>query len=210
MRSVTGVTALAPKTAHARRVLVAGIGNVLRGDDGFGPAVVHALEGAGALPAGVRTVELGIGGIGLVHELMDGYDALVLVDAVDRGGAPGALYVLEPQVPDVAALPALERRDLAADMHQTVPGPALVMARAVGALPPVVRIVGCQPAETEDFCTALSAPVRRAVPAAVEAIRALLRSLDGQQAEPSAISGQLAASRPEVSADQRDDKQAEC
>lgn len=168
--------------AAGRRVLVAGIGNVLRGDDGFGPAVIQALAAGGGLPAGVRVVELGIAGIALVHELMDGYDALVLVDAVDRGGAPGALYVLEPTVPEVAALAGLERRALAADMHQAVPGPALVIARAVGALPPLVRIVGCQPAATDEFATELSPPVRRAVPAAVAAIRALLTTGDGRRA----------------------------
>ena len=166
-----------PPRAPARRVLVAGVGNVLRGDDGFGPAVVRAIEASGGPPAGVRLVEMGIGGIGLVHELMDGYDVLVLVDAVDRGGMPGSLYVLEPQVPDAATMPDLERRALAADLHQAVPGPALIMARALGVLPPVVRIVGCQPAETEDFATELSPPVARAVPDAVAAIRALLRDV---------------------------------
>src|ERR671934_169318 len=85
------------------RILIAGIGNVLRGDDGFGPAVVQALLARGALPRGVHAVELGIGGIGLVHELMDGYDAVVIVDAVDRGGAPGAIHVL--------ATDELRRRD---------------------------------------------------------------------------------------------------
>ncbi len=165
----------------ARRVLVAAVGNVLRGDDGFGPAVIQALRSATGVPEGLHAVEVGIGGISLVHELMDGYDALILVDAVDRGGAPGSLYVLEPEVPDVMAMPALERRELAADMHQAVPGPALVMARAVGALPPVVRIVGCQPVETEEFCTELSPSVREKVPKAVEVILSLLSDLNGQQ-----------------------------
>ena len=165
----------------ARCVLVAAVGNVLRGDDGFGPAVIQALKSATGVPEGLHAAEVGIGGISLVHELMDGYDALVLVDAVDRGGAPGSLYVLEPEVPDAAAMPALERRELAADMHQAVPGPALVMARAVGALPPVVRIVGCQPVETEEFCTELSPPVQEAVPRAVEAILSFVLDLDVQQ-----------------------------
>jgi hydrogenase maturation protease len=165
----------------ARRVLVAAVGNVLRGDDGFGPAVIQALRSATGVPEGLHAAEVGIGGVSLVHELMDGYDALVLVDAVDRGGAPGSLYVLEPEVPDVMAIPALERRELAADMHQAVPGPALVMARAVGALPPIVRIVGCQPVETEEFCTELSPPVREAVPKAVEAILSFLLNPNGQQ-----------------------------
>ncbi len=165
----------------ARRVLVAAVGNVLRGDDGFGPAVIQALESATGAPEGLHVAEVGIGGISLVHELMDGYDALILVDAVDRSGAPGSLYVLEPEVPDVAVIPALERRELAADKHQAVPGPALVMASAVGALPPVVRIVGCQPVETEEFCTELSPSVREAVPKAVEVIISLLSDLNGQQ-----------------------------
>ena len=167
------MTASVSRRVPARRILVAGVGNVLRGDDGFGPTVVRALAAAGGLPPGVRLVELGIGGISLVHELMDGYDALILVDAVDRGGAPGSLYMLEPEVPDAAALPVAERCALAADMHQAVPERALVLARAAGVLPPVVRIVGCQPAETEDFATSLSPPVQAAVPAAVETILAL-------------------------------------
>ncbi len=164
-----------------RRVLVAAVGNVLRGDDGFGPAVIQALESATGTPEDLHIAEVGIGGISLVHELMEGYDALVLVDAVDRDGAPGSLYILEPEVPDVATIPALKRRELVADMHQAVPGPVLVMASAVGALPPVIRIVGCQPVETEEFCTELSPPVREAVPEAVEAILSLLSSLNGQQ-----------------------------
>lgn len=158
------------------RVLVAGVGNVLRADDGFGPAVVQAIEPAELLPARVKVVDVGIGGINLVHELMDGYDALVLVDAVDRSGPPGALYVLEPSVPDVAALPPEERQALATDTHQAVPGSALVLARAVGALPPIVRIVGCQPGEVDELCLELTPPVRGAVPGAIDAIRELIRA----------------------------------
>ena len=75
------------------RVLVAGVGNVLRGDDGFGPAVIQRL---GELPAGVEKVETGIGGVALLQELLAGCDALVLIDAVDRGAAPGTLFELEP------------------------------------------------------------------------------------------------------------------
>jgi hydrogenase maturation protease len=167
------MTAPVVRCVPAQRILVAGVGNMLRGDDGFGPAVVRALEAAGGLPPSVRLVELGIGGIGLVHELMDGYDTLILVDAVDRGGAPGSLYMLEPEVLDAAALPVAERCELSADMHQAVPERALVMARAAGVLPPLVRIIGCQPAETEDFSTALSPPIQAAVPAAVEMVLAL-------------------------------------
>lgn len=172
-----GLSPLVPE----RRVLVAGVGNVLRGDDGFGPAVIQALETGGGLPAGVRTVEFGIGGIGLVQELLDGYDALVVVDAVDRKGPPGSLYILEPDVPPIESVPSLERYELLTDLHQAVPGKALIMARALGALPPLVRIIGCQPAEMEGFSTDLSPAVQQSVPAAVEAIRCFLSNLHDQK-----------------------------
>jgi hydrogenase maturation protease len=156
------------------RVLVTGMGNVLRGDDGFGPAVVQALENEGALPVGVSVLELGIGGVGLVHELMDGYDLLIIVDAMDRDGPPGSLYITEVTVPEVMAIPSLRRYELGSDMHQAVPTPALLMARALGVLPPVVRMVGCQPAEVEEFCTELSPIVQQAIPAALQAIHRLI------------------------------------
>jgi hydrogenase maturation protease len=159
-----------------QRVLVAGIGNVLRGDDGFGPAVIAALEARIDLPPGVRVVEVGIGGISLVHELMAGYDALIMVDAVARDGRPGSLYVLEPAVPLLASLTPMQRRDLAADMHQAVPGRALIIAQAVDALPPVVRIVGCQPAVIDEMIFELSPPVQATVATAVATIISLAHS----------------------------------
>jgi hydrogenase maturation protease len=160
------------------RILVAGIGNVLRGDDGFGPAVVQALLARGALPPGVHAVELGIGGVGLVHELMDGYDAVVIVDAVDRGGAPGAVYVLEPEVPHIEQIAAADRQALG-DAHEALPARALVLARAAGVLPPVVRIIGCQPAETEELSLSLSAVVEPAVAVAIDHILAFVATVLG-------------------------------
>lgn len=166
-----------------RRLLVAGVGNVLRGDDGFGPAVARALEAGGGLPAGLSVIEVGIGGIGLVHELMSGYDALVVVDAVDRDGPPGTLFVLEPEMPGTGSLAEVELASLALDLHEVVPGSVLVLARALGILPPVVRIVGCQPAETDEFSTELSPVVERAVPGAVrEILRIAAAVRDGEGA----------------------------
>ncbi|MCP5940174.1 hydrogenase maturation protease, partial [Klebsiella pneumoniae] len=72
------------------RVLVAGMGNDLRGDDGFGIAAARRFEEAG-VPEGVAVYESGIGGIGLVQELMGGYEALVVLDATDRGEEPGTV-----------------------------------------------------------------------------------------------------------------------
>lgn len=157
---------------------MAGMGNVLRRDDGFGVAVIAALQGRpGGAGPGSRLIEVGIGGIGLIQELMEGYDALVLVDAVDRGGEPGTVYVLEPPLPDLGALGPEERRIMAADMHELIPSRALVMAAALDVLPPRVRIVGCQPAETEELSTELSAVVAAAVPRAVDAVLRLVAEM---------------------------------
>lgn len=168
---------MADRMANSGRILVAGIGNVLRCDDGFGPAVARTLAERDDLPTGVHIIELGIGGVGLIHELMAGYDALLLVDAMDRDGAAGSLYVLDVIVPEVASLPGLARHALGSDMHQAVPTQALLMARAVGALPPIVHMIGCQPAETEVFSTELSPVVQRTVPAAIETIYRLVGQL---------------------------------
>jgi hydrogenase maturation protease len=155
------------------RALVAGMGNVLRGDDGFGVEVVKCLQALPAVTARAKVIEVGIGGVHLVQELMDGYELLVIADAVDRGGPPGRLHVLELTVPATpSALEAWER-DLA-DMHETVPSRALVVAKALGVLPPRVLLVGCQPGRTDEVNVALSAPVRAAVDQAVARIAALL------------------------------------
>ena len=82
------------------RSLIVGFGNPLRGDDGVGLAALRGLEGS-ALPDGVRCADVGIGGMALVHELQAGCDRLVIIDAVQRGGAPGTIYVLTPTFPDI-------------------------------------------------------------------------------------------------------------
>lgn len=144
------------------RVLVAGVGNVLRGDDGFGVAVAERLTRC-RVPPGVVVVETGIAGIALVQELQTGWDGLVVVDAVDRGRPPGTVMVIEPEVADVVSLSWEERNDLIADMHLATPERVLLLARALGVLPAWVRIVGCQPSDAESVREGLSAEVTAAV-----------------------------------------------
>lgn len=151
------------------KILVAGVGNVLRADDAFGVEVARRLE-ATELPDGVKVVETGIGGIALVQELQEGYDALVVVDAVDRGRPAGQLMLIEPDVVDVNALTWSEKHDLLADMHLATPERAMMLARALGVLPPKLLMVGCQPLDPESIGTAMSEPVRAAVDLAVAEI----------------------------------------
>jgi hydrogenase maturation protease len=142
------------------RLLVACVGNVLRGDDGFGPAVAARLESS--LPEGVELVETGIGGIALVQELLAGCDGLVLVDAIDQEAAPGTLFRIEPEVEEAAHV---------ADVHLTNPERVMGIAKAMGALPERVVIVGCQPADVDELGQRLSPQVGAAVERAADAVR---------------------------------------
>lgn len=166
------------------RILVAGVGNVLRADDGFGVEVAHRLERE-PLPEGVRVVETGIGGVALVQELQDGWDALVVIDAMDRGRPPGTVMLVDPEVVDVEALSWDERHDLLADMHLANPERVLMLARALGVLPPRLLVIGCQPVDPDGVGEGLSAPVASAVEVAVSEILRHISALVAGESVPS-------------------------
>ena len=153
------------------RVLIAGVGNVLRGDDGFGVAVARRLLASPPVICGaaVTVIETGIGGMHLVQELLSGYDALVIVDAVDveHGAAPGTLLLLEPARVNPAGWTLEARRDYFADTHYAEPSHALALAEGIGALPQRVLIVGCQVDAVDDLMQGMSPAVERAVELAV-------------------------------------------
>lgn len=157
-------------------MLVACFGNVLRGDDGFGYAVAQRLH-ADPLPEAVTVIEVGIGGIHLVQELMRGVDALIVVDAVDLGRPPGTLITQVPDVADVTALPTEQRRDQLADMHFATPERALMLARGLGVLPATTLVVGVQTTDTERMDQQLSEATALAVQHAVDEVRRLVEEL---------------------------------
>jgi hydrogenase maturation protease len=150
------------------RVLVAGIGNVFLGDDGFGVAVAEALA-ASEWPDGVHVEDFGIRGMDLAYALA-GYDVAILVDAVPRGGAPGTLYVIEPELGD---------GEVGFDAHGMNPVAVLALARTLGGPLPRVLVVGCEPAtrmtgEEDEVVAELSEPVRAAVGEAVRMVESLV------------------------------------
>ena len=162
-------------------ILIVGMGNVLRRDDGFGVEVTRRLvqENDAITPelrASVKIIEVGIGGIHLVQELMDGYDVLVIVDAMERGSSPGTVHVLQAEVEDLATWADDERGDFLADMHYATPSKAMILAKALGVLPPSVFIVGCQPSDVDDVGIGLSEPVAHAVDVAVGEIAKIVGS----------------------------------
>ena len=173
------------------RVLVAGMGNVLRQDDGFGVEVARRLMARDGLPDGVEVVEVGIGGIHLVQEMMDGYDALVVIDAVERGSAPGTVHLLEAEVEDLARWSDTARADFLADTHYTTPAKAMILAKALGVLPPRVYILGCQPGEADALGIGLTTPVEAAT---TRAIREIVLLVDRLGAE--IVDGPAAMSTP--------------
>lgn len=156
------------------RILLAGVGNVLRTDDAFGVEVAHRLEKMD-LPAGVHVVETGIGGIALVQELMEGWDALVMIDTVDYGREPGTVMLIEPDVVDVDELSWGERYDQLSDIHLAKPERVLVLARALKVLPDHVLMVGCQPTDAHAVGLGLTPPVEAAIDVAISEI---LRHID--------------------------------
>jgi hydrogenase maturation protease len=159
-------------------VLVAGIGNIFFGDDGFGPAAVTALliaAEAEPLPSGVRVVDYGIRGVHLSYDLLAGVDALVLIDAVPPGTggqtAPGTLVTLRIGADDV-------ERSGAADVDAHGMSPVAVLASLApmgGALPPTY-LVGCIAADVDEGM-GLSAAVQASIAPAVSGVRELLSRL---------------------------------
>lgn len=148
-------------------VMVAGIGNVLQGDDGFGVEVVARLARR-RVPPGVRVVDFGIRGVHLAYELLDGYDSLVLVDAVPMGEPPGTVEVIEPDpVP-----PA----DAVVDAHTMGPDVVLATLARLGGEVGRIWLVGCQPATLEEGL-GLSGPVDAAVDEAVDLCLELLADI---------------------------------
>ncbi|MFG1794691.1 hydrogenase maturation protease [Nocardia sp. NPDC049149] len=147
-------------------MLVAGIGNVFLGDDGFGPEVVRRLP-PHPDPA-VRVVDYGIRGMHLAYDLLDGWDALVLIDAVPNRGVAGRLQVFRAE-PDGTGAANL-------DAHAMNPEAVFAGVRALGGTVPPTVVVGCE-VETVDERMGLSAPVAAAVAAAVVAVGRVLTDL---------------------------------
>ncbi len=158
------------------KILVAGVGNVLRGDDAFGVEVANFLL-ARQNPPEVSVVETGIAGIQLVQDLQDGFDAVIVVDTVDRDREPGTVMTIDYDVIDVHELDHNTKYDLLADMHLATPERSLMVARAIGVLPPIVRMVGVQPVDADTMHLGMSDVVEAAVEVAVAEVDRCVASL---------------------------------
>lgn len=150
------------------RVLVAGVGNIFLGDDGFGVEVARRLKNV-ELPPDVKVSDFGIRGVHLAYELLDGYDLVIIVDASPRGGEPGTLYVIEPEepeAPDPDEVPPL-------DAHGMDPAAVLALLGVLGGHVDRLLVVGCEPAVADEGMT-LSPAVEAAVDPAVTLVQELI------------------------------------
>ena len=147
------------------KILVACIGNIFLGDDGFGSEVARVLASR-RLPEGVVLEDFGIRGLDLAYTLLDRYDLAILVDACPRGATPGTIYVIEPD--EHAGRAAI-------DPHSMNPTNVLRTAKSMGATCPVL-IVGCEPADLgpEEGKIGLSAPVAAAIEEAANTVERLI------------------------------------
>jgi hydrogenase maturation protease len=158
-----------------KRVLVAGVGNVFLGDDGFGVEVVRRLAGR-ELPEGVEVADFGIRGMDLAYALQDTYDVVIFVDAISRSEEPGTVYLLEPEIE--------EDGEVSLDTHGMDPVKVIKLARALGAKPPRTLVVGCEPQvvvsgeDYDDMSMELSEPVRAAVEEAAKLVESLLEEIN--------------------------------
>ncbi|OQW30527.1 MAG: hydrogenase maturation protease [Nitrospira sp. SG-bin1] len=153
----------------AHSILIAGIGNIFLGDDAFGVEVVKRLLQR-PIPDSVHVEDFGIRGFDLTYALMEEHYAVVLIDAMPRGGEPGTLYVVEPDTSESIG------QEMALEPHGMNPMNVLQMATAMGGQPRRVLIVGCEPATfgPEEGAMGLSEPVQRAVGEAVTLVENLI------------------------------------
>jgi hydrogenase maturation protease len=150
------------------QILVAGIGNIFLGDDGFGPEVMRHVPEHVAGP-GVRVVDYGIRGMHLAYDLLDGYDALVLVDALPDRGAPGTLHVFEADHETLSA-------GIGLDAHAMDPAAVFASLAALGGTAPYTVVIGCE-VDDVDERMGLSAAVSATVAEAVKAIEEVVERL---------------------------------
>ena len=162
-------------TQVGHSVLVAGIGNVLLGDDGFGSEVARKLAGR-PLRGGVRVVDYGVRSVDLAFALAEGWDSAILLDATARGGAPGTVYLIE-----VEAAAGGAAGPVPVEGHGMTPAQVLALARSWGSVPEQVLVVGCEPESfgddgDEGGRLGLSAPVADGVERAVALVEELCTS----------------------------------
>ncbi len=162
-------------------ILIACIGNIFLGDDGFGCEVARRLSER-EWPENVKLVDFGIRGFDLAYALLDGYDVTIFVDATPRAGDPGTLYTIEPDVKDIESIDA---QGAMVETHGMNPMKVLSMVKSMGGQFKKILLVGCEPATfgPEEGQMGLSEPVAAAVNEAARIVESLVMKVSKQTME---------------------------
>ncbi|MBP2320041.1 hydrogenase maturation protease [Kibdelosporangium banguiense] len=148
------------------QALIAGVGNIFLGDDGFGVEVARKLCEQD-MPEWVRVADYGIRGMHLAHDLANtGYDLTIIVDAVSLHDPPGTISVIELDTsgdPDAGLL----------DGHGMEPDAVMRIVSLLGGRHGRVLLVGCEPGSLAEHM-GLSPAVAAAVSPATDTVRALI------------------------------------
>lgn len=158
------------------KILIAGIGNIFLGDDAFGVEVARRLAQS-EVPKSVTVTDFGVRSYDLAFALMNEWDLSILVDALPRGGKPGTIYVMEPELPEG------EVSEDALDAHSMSPVAVLQLVQALGGKVGRLLVVGCEPATIApnlDGKIGLSPPVEGAMDEAVRVIEGLISTATRQ------------------------------
>jgi hydrogenase maturation protease len=157
------------------KLLIAGIGNIFHGDDGFGVELAQRLLQR-RQPDRVRVVDFGIRGFDLAYALMDGPKVTILLDATPRGGDPGTLYTMEI---DPAAIPSSETPEASMEAHGMNPMRVLRMVKTMGEKLNRIVLIGCEPLTLgpEEGALGLSPVVTAALERAVDVVESLTRNI---------------------------------
>ncbi|MCI0701828.1 MAG: hydrogenase maturation protease [Planctomycetia bacterium] len=155
------------------RILIAGVGNIFRGDDAFGVEVVRRIADR-ALPVGVTVRDFGIRGHDLAYALLEDYRGLILIDAINRDTEPGTLHVLE-LTPEEWKIPPATMQTHGVDLPN-----AFYLLKSLGGTFPRLYLVGCEPAELgpeDEGVMGLSEPVQAAIAEAITLVESLVAEL---------------------------------
>ncbi len=174
-----------------KRILIACIGNIFLGDDGFGVEVARRLlnRRERRYPEGVQVVDFGIRGVELAYTLLDDFDMLILVDAVPRGGPPGTLYLIEPEPVAASSWENMQAARVALDAHSMDPMKVLAFARTLGTHQSRTLLVGCEPAlpaigdDNTGMHMGLSEPVLAAIDEAIHMLDTLIEEFAPMSAQ---------------------------
>jgi hydrogenase maturation protease len=150
------------------RILIAGIGNIFLGDDGFGSEVARQLMRR-EWPAAVRVEDVGIRGFDLAFALLDAPELTILIDAVPRGSQPGTLYKIEPELDEMD-------QGMTIETHGMNPMKVLAMVKSMGGKLNRIFLIACEPQTLggEEGQMGLSPPVQLAISEAVRMIEELV------------------------------------